>query len=534
MARGQSDKGCAFIDRTNPTVFVVDDNKKDLETLHLLLDSDRLNAEFYTSAEAFLATYTLNRPGCLVSEVRLPQMDGLALQQTLAAKQFKIPVIFLVAQPDLTTAVEAIKTGALDFIPKWSYNRKLLNRIHEAIAFDQRSRRDDRKDPDSSTALSLLTPREQEVAALLVAGQSNKQIAKRLKLSPGTVEGHRAHLMHKMGAKSLAQLVKIVGTSGVFENTRSCATDISPPMPITTKNTEDMTEQSVFSGKSVKFENDADAQVSENNALGGRMNLKCGHDSAYAQIERALEEEQFRLYCQPIISLTSGRDDVIRYELLLRLLNRSGDILLPSFLLATAERCGLMTFIDRWVIKTALRHATEPPCGSMNVELGINLSRNALYDNSLLSFIREELAVTDLSPRQLCFDIAEATAFTNRASAQQFITQIKQIGCSVALDNVGGGMAPLTFLQEIPVDYIKIDGCLTRDMTQNPVNRAMVEAINHVAHAMGIRPVAGHTETEALTQQLDYCGIDYAQGNIFGSPKALTEKACACPSDNLQ
>ena len=107
-------------------------------------------------------------------------------------------------------------------------------------------------------------------------------------------------------------------------------------------------------------------------------------------------------------------------------------------------------------------------------------------------------------------------------------------GCSVALDNVGGGMAPLTFLQEIPVDYIKIDGCLTRDMTQNPVNRAMVEAINHVAHAMGIRTVAGHTETEALTQQLDYCGIDYAQGNIFGSPKALTEKACACPSDNLQ
>ena len=177
------------------TVFVVDDDDAVRRLIQSLVNSVGLPAELYTSAEQFLSACDPQRPGCLVTDVRMPGMSGLDLQQALARRGISLPVIMVTAYADVPLAVQAMKSHAVDVMQKPFRNQELLDRIQQALRADAERRRQDSCRAESAARLSLLSEREREVLDLVVAGLPNKQIAHRLHLSEKTVEAHRGKVM---------------------------------------------------------------------------------------------------------------------------------------------------------------------------------------------------------------------------------------------------------------------------------------------------------------------------------------------------
>lgn len=194
---------------TDPTVFVVDDDEGMRESLRQLLDASGLRVETFADAPSFLAAYCPDLPGCLLLDVRMPHMSGLVLQAELAARGIRLPIIMITAHGDVAKAVRALKAGAMDFIEKPFNPRALLGRVREALARDGENRSQQVRVEEIRNRLALLSPREQQIMRLTIAGLSNKQMALKLGLSRKTVELHRAHAMHKMEAQSLAELVRM-------------------------------------------------------------------------------------------------------------------------------------------------------------------------------------------------------------------------------------------------------------------------------------------------------------------------------------
>lgn len=195
-----------------PTVFVIDDDKAVRHFLRGLIASVNLRVEAFTSAQEFLAAYRSSSPGCLLLDIRMPGMSGLELQQELSVRGIDLPVIVLTGHGDVQVAVHAMKAGAVDFIEKPFNNELLLDRVQKAVAKSVDTYEDRIKRDEILNRRKLLTPRERQVLDLVVAGESNKGIARHLHISEKTVEIHRANVMGKMQAKSLADLVKIVST----------------------------------------------------------------------------------------------------------------------------------------------------------------------------------------------------------------------------------------------------------------------------------------------------------------------------------
>jgi two-component system response regulator FixJ len=192
------------------TVFVVDDDEGARNSLRFLLKSVGLPAVTFSTAQAFLAAYEPHQPGCLVLDVRMPGMSGLELQQELNRRGAVVPVVFVTGHGDVPMAVEAIQQGAFDFVQKPYREQELLDRIQRALVKDQENRKALEERDRIRARLASLTPREREVMQLMILGKPNKVMAADLGLSQRTVEIHRAHVMEKSGATSVAQLVRMV------------------------------------------------------------------------------------------------------------------------------------------------------------------------------------------------------------------------------------------------------------------------------------------------------------------------------------
>jgi two-component system, LuxR family, response regulator FixJ len=196
------------------TVYVVDDDSAMLDSVSLLLESADLNAKCYASAQEFLDAYSPHQPGCLVLDVRMPQISGLELQELLTTQGSNIPVIFITGHGDVPMSVKAMKAGAVDFLEKPFDDETLLHCVRQALAHDVRRRRIEARNSAVAVRFSRLTEREQEVMRLVVAGRSNKEIAQRLQCSHRTVEVHRSRLMAKMEAHTLPELVSMSAVCG--------------------------------------------------------------------------------------------------------------------------------------------------------------------------------------------------------------------------------------------------------------------------------------------------------------------------------
>lgn len=191
------------------TIYIVDDDEAMRDSMTWLLEGEGYHVACFDSAERFLQSRRDNMRGCLILDVRMPTMSGLELHEKLDAFGSRLPVIFVTGHGDVPMAVAALQRGACDFIEKPFHNEDLLSRIRRALELESQQAARRERDGAIAHRLELLTQREREVMALVVAGKLNKQIADELNISMKTVEAHRARVMEKMGVRTLAELVKI-------------------------------------------------------------------------------------------------------------------------------------------------------------------------------------------------------------------------------------------------------------------------------------------------------------------------------------
>ena len=201
-----------------PTVFIVDDDPSVLKALARLLRSAGLNATTFASPQEFLDNHDQNVPGCLVLDVAMPHINGLELQQVLAAQCSELPVIFLTGHGDIPMSVRAIKQGAVDFFTKPVNDNDLIAAIHDAIDKDRIARQAQAKLSELQQRLAMLTPREREVLSHVVSGKLNRQIAAELGTVEKTIKVHRANLNKKLNVQSLAELVKLAERLGIISS----------------------------------------------------------------------------------------------------------------------------------------------------------------------------------------------------------------------------------------------------------------------------------------------------------------------------
>lgn len=202
------------------TIIIVDDDAGVRDSLRALLESADYAVRDYAWAKAVLDSADVPNAGCLIADIRMPDMDGLTLQEELVKRKIRLPVIVVTGHGDVPLAVRAMKAGAVDFIEKPFDDEAILDSVGRALALRREERQHDALAREAKTRIAALTPREREVLEHLVAGRPNKVIAYELDISPRTVEIHRAHLMEKMQVRSLSELVRLALAAG-----------ISPPPP---------------------------------------------------------------------------------------------------------------------------------------------------------------------------------------------------------------------------------------------------------------------------------------------------------------
>jgi diguanylate cyclase (GGDEF)-like protein/PAS domain S-box-containing protein len=242
------------------------------------------------------------------------------------------------------------------------------------------------------------------------------------------------------------------------------------------------------------------------------------------RIESAIQKERFYLLQQPILSIGKQAIGDVHVEFLLRMRDEGGREIAPGAFIPAAERYNLMGNLDRWVVRNAFHWLAGHP--DRLEELGlcaINLSGQSLGDAAFYEYILEQLRENKLSAEKISFEITETAVVSRLDQAARFISLLKRRGFRFALDDFGTGMSSFAYLKSLPVDYLKIDGSFVKNMLNDPVDKAMVESINHIGHLMGLRTVAEYVESDQILEQLIDLGIDYAQGFGVARPSPLSE-----------
>lgn len=256
------------------------------------------------------------------------------------------------------------------------------------------------------------------------------------------------------------------------------------------------------------------------------LSLRFGEMAWVQRLHMALEENRFCLYAQeiaPLGSVAGGTRGHI--EILLRLHDEAGRMILPDSFIPAAERYGLMTSLDRWVVQNVFKviaQCINDKCQGPLAMCAINLSGITIGDDAFLHFLREQFDNYGIPPEMICFEITETSAIANLGSAIRFINELKGLGCYFSLDDFCAGMSSFAYLKHLPVDFLKIDGSFVKDMLDDPINRAMVEVINHIGHVMGKQTIAEFVETAQIEQALLEIGVDYAQGYVIERPQLFT------------
>ena len=242
------------------------------------------------------------------------------------------------------------------------------------------------------------------------------------------------------------------------------------------------------------------------------------------RITSAVEENRLELFYQPIIGISKDNAQSRgHYELLLRMRDENGDIVTPDQFIPAAERYNLMSTLDRWVVHEALSQLADKTTKSRQAHftLAINLSGTSLSEDRFLEFVIDELQKYNLPDGAICFEITETAAISNLSRVIHFMNTLKKLGCKFSLDDFGSGLSSFTYLKNLPVDYLKIDGQFIRNVADDSVDESMVKAINQVGNAMGIATIAERVETKAVLDKLSELGVAFAQGYYIARPSSV-------------
>ncbi len=258
------------------------------------------------------------------------------------------------------------------------------------------------------------------------------------------------------------------------------------------------------------------------------------------RIKEALEKNMFRLHYQPIMNMSDidlanlpAQDGVLwqrhldekgkvnSYEVLVRMIDENGEINYPDSFIPTAERFNMMTDIDMWVLENALQEMVDTGVAAENIKLSINVSGNTVDCDESLEKIKSLVEKYNVSPSALTFEVTETSAIANLEQANNFINELKKLGCRFSLDDFGSGFCSFSQLKNLPTDFVKIDGQFVRSMARGATDRAIVTAMNDVAHSLGRYTVAEYVESPEIVRLLKICGVDKVQGHYISEP--LTE-----------
>ena len=264
-------------------------------------------------------------------------------------------------------------------------------------------------------------------------------------------------------------------------------------------------------------------------AQDAQLGMDSSENDVLHTLHKALQFDGFELYSQAIMPLNGITEDDNRglehYEILLRLTGSDGTLISPGLFIPLAERHGLMNKVDYWVVDNTLKTLEANPLHVDNVaKVAINLSGITLGDEITLMKITQRLQGTSVPLEKICFEITETTAVTNLSAAKHFISTLREIGCSFALDDFGAGMSSFTYLKNLDVDYVKIDGSFVRNIVHDPIDHATVTAINNIAHSMGKQTVAEFVVDTATANVLKALQVDYGQGFALDKPKPLAHR----------
>jgi PAS domain S-box-containing protein len=241
------------------------------------------------------------------------------------------------------------------------------------------------------------------------------------------------------------------------------------------------------------------------------------------RIREALDEDRFVLYAQPIVPLTGGQPSE---ELLLRMVGRNGDVIAPGAFLGVAEKYGLITEIDRWVVGQAVRRAAH------GRHVGANLSAESVVSPDLLGFVEQEIDQTGIDPSKLVFEITETALMRDIGKGEAFARGVVDLGCGLALDDFGTGFGTFTHVKKLPITYLKIDIEFVRELVSSSANQHVVKAIVNLAQGFGCQTIAEGVEDAETLKLLEDFGVDFAQGFHLGRP-APFESCAALPSTSL-
>ena len=243
-----------------------------------------------------------------------------------------------------------------------------------------------------------------------------------------------------------------------------------------------------------------------------------------SKLTRAGDEGRFELFYQPIVPIGGNAAGREHFELMLRLRDESGALVAPAEFIPAAERYNVMPSIDRWVVRQALdRLVHRIASGIAPYTIAVNLSGTSLNDERFLEYLIAELSALELVPGAMCFEITETAAIANLGNVVYFMRELKARGCHFALDDFGSGLSSFMYLKNLPVDYLKIDGQFIENVTRDPVDRSMVEAISQVGKAMGIHTIAERVESAEVLAELGRLGIGFAQGFHIAKPRSTAE-----------
>jgi diguanylate cyclase (GGDEF)-like protein len=258
-----------------------------------------------------------------------------------------------------------------------------------------------------------------------------------------------------------------------------------------------------------------------------------------ARLEEALRGDRFELCYQPIIPLRGIERDPLAdtgeeiwrrqmlrnpdppalFEVLLRLRGTHGDLISPNAFLPTAERFGMMSDIDRWVIDRALRALRDVRDNDRPVSLTLNLSAQSLASESLVEFITDRVVRYNVDPAALIFEITESRAIEDIVGVRALLHELRQLGCRIAVDDFGTGFSTFAYLRQLEADFLKIDGSITQGLPDDPLDRTVIAALTSIAEIAGKRTIAEWVEDPKMLVALYECGVDYAQGYAVGHPR---------------
>lgn len=242
------------------------------------------------------------------------------------------------------------------------------------------------------------------------------------------------------------------------------------------------------------------------------------------RIQNALRDNRFIIYCQRILSLEALPEDY-HFEILLRMIDEEGGTITPDNFITPAEQYHLMPVIDQWLITSTFRmlsgHGIAQTPGEGTVS--INLSGQSMVDREIVDWISKQMHQYGIEPSCICFEVTETAAIRNIDAARHIIRELRSIGCLFSLDDFGTGMSSFSYLKELPVDYLKIDGSFIRKITEDRVAHAMVTSINDIGHVMGLKTIAEYVESEIILRHVKEIGTDYAQGYEIMKPAPLEQ-----------